>query len=262
MTLQDAITKTLASGESRSGITFFDVAVSKLLATNNNSPAVLAAELAEVARTAPLEDDRFWYFIDLAALRLKVVDRSVANVIRRRILSDTGANHMKGRYYALKALGRTTGHGILPDEVMAQNEMRLSAPLLWLDLVLQAFQNGNPVTIQSEIVALVSGRTPALSWQDIRSKLTEIRKAIGDVPTFRQVMREVARSLHVDDHRLHLLRAVDNRVGGDLASEAYRPVRAARHREGPRNFHFGSKVLKREKTYQTKEVRPVALEAA
>lgn len=256
--LTEAITKTLVQPETQSGLTHFDLAVSNLLNNKNKDRQLVINELLDSVGRADLSNDPFWYFVALAAERLALIDPIVAARIQSRLSEENGKQYPVGRYHALVALGHATGHGVLPEHLRAENDMRSKKPDLWLALFLKAYQNGNPEIIRLNLTKLVEGRRPIINWKGIRARLPDIRRALGDVPTFRKVMRSVAQSLTAADAKRALLKAVDQRVGGELEMEVVRQSTSSRSIKDTPRFPIRKKVLIQEKKFQERQIEPVA----
>jgi len=251
MSLKDAIKDTLSGLEDRAGINKFDVYVAETKEASDHPSDQMISEIQAAIQAELGDEERKWYFIQMAMSRYGISNTFLAEFIRAALAEPHKIENPRARYHAIRAMARASGT-LLPSEVKDEDEIRSTVPSLWLELFLEAYRNGHPDTITEQIVKMVSGSSPQLSWKAIRSKLPEIRIAFDDTSEFRRQIKIISNAIHDVQGRQSLLDAAEKRVGGGLDRTYTIIGRKAKSRP----FSIPEKLLKVDSSFSTKRVSP------
>jgi hypothetical protein len=239
MNLLQAFQSALSGQEDRAGITKVDVYLADSKHTMEHTKQQKISELLEVVEAQLDDEERKWFLLSETVAKWSLFDEAAAERIRNVIENQTDTMTPRTRYHALRAMGRASD-GLLPSDIVAEEALKASAPKLWLELYLAAYQDGNPDTITEQIISLVNGSTPSLTWKALRTMLPEVRKAYGSIPQFRKQIKKIASSIDSATARRGVLSAAEKRVGGGLDVVVQLPT----GRAGPRQFHIAPRAIK------------------
>ncbi|MGJ8546322.1 MAG: hypothetical protein ACSHWZ_12835 [Sulfitobacter sp.] len=249
MSLLQAFQSALGGQEDKAGITKVDVYLAEAKHTMQHTKQQKISELLEVVEAQLDDEERKWFLLSETVAKWKLFDEAAAERIRNVIESQTDTMTPRTRYHALRAMGRASD-GLLPSDILAEEALRASAPKLWLELYLAAYQDGNPDTITEQIISLVSGRTPSLTWKGLRAMLPEVRKAYGSVPQFRKQIKKIAGAIDSATARQGLLSAAEKRVGGGLDTV----VKLSKERAHRRQFNIAPRAIQNDMRFSKQQV--------
>lgn len=215
MNLLQAFQSAISGREDKAGITLVDVYLSETKNDQQHSEHQKVAEVLQVIEADLDDEERKWFLLSSVILKWNLPEDAIAETIREVIAEGEEAMSPKTRYHALRAMGYAN-EGLLPNDILEEHDLRNSTPKLWLELFLAAHQNGNPNAISEQIIALVKGHNPKLSWRALRSLLPEVRQAYGSVPQFRKHIVKIAMKINSIKDRQDILKSAEKRVGGGL----------------------------------------------
>ena len=230
MNLLEAFKSAVSGQEDKAGIDMVDVYLANTKNAVDHSKQDKIAEFKEVMSAEIGSEEDKWFLLSEVITRWNLVDNFIAHDIRQ-VLDDSKNIEFHIRYQMLRAMGYASG-GLLPNDILNEEYLKNSAPYFWLELLLIAYQNGDPDTITGHIVSLVEDKKPLLTCEALHDLLPEVRQAYDSydsVPQFRKQIKIIALSMESRKDQENILNAAEKIVGGDLNSIPERP-RASKDR--------------------------------
>lgn len=210
--------KSAANGqEDKAGIDMVDVYLANTKDASNHSKEKKIAEFKEFISAEIGSEEHKWFLLSEVITKWNLVDNFIADDIRQALADKSKNIEFHIRYQMLKVMGYASG-GLVPNDILNEKNLRKSAPNFWLELLLVAYQNGNPDTITSHIISLVKGEKPLLACEALHDMLPEVRRAYDSIPQFRKQIKIIARSMHSVTDQRSILNAAEKIVGGGLDS--------------------------------------------
>ena len=216
MNLLEAFKSAVSGQEDKAGIDMVDVYLANTKNAVDHSKQDKIAEFKDVMSAEIGSEEHKWFLLSEVITRWNLVDDFIAHDIRQ-VLDDSKNIEVHIRYQMLRAMGYASG-GLLPDDILNEKYLKNSAPNFWLELLLIAYQNGNPDTITKHIVSLVEGKKPLLTCEALHDLLPEVRQAYDSVPQFRKQIKIIANSMDSVTDQQNILNAAEKIVGGGLNS--------------------------------------------
>lgn len=213
MNLLGAFKSAVSGQEDKAGIDMVDVYLANINNTVGHSKEDKTAEFKEVMSAEIGSEEYKWFLLSEVITKWDLVDDFVADDIRQGLADNSKNIEFHIRYQMLKVMGYTSG-GLHPNDILNEEYLKDSAPNFWLELLLIAYQNGNPDTITSHIVSLVEGQKPLLTCEALHNMLPEVRQAYDSIPKFRTQIKRIARSMYSVTDQRSILNAADKIVGG------------------------------------------------
>jgi len=252
MSLLQAFQETFDGKEDRSGITAVDVYAATMLEDAAHSQQDKLGEAQNVIDANLPDAERKWFLLTGVIAKWELVSEALSERIREKLAD--GADHMApvAQYHALRAMGAAAG-GLLPVDVINEQDLRQSHPKLWAELFLSANRNANPAHITRQMVKLVEGDIPLMPWKSLRALFPEIRTAYGSPAEFRKQIQIIANKLADPTARKGILEAADKRVGGGMSDGV---MKVSRKAGGGKRFNIPTQTIKRDIGYGQKYVAP------
>ena len=216
MNLLEAFKSAVSGQEDKAGIDMVDVYLTNTKNAVDHSKEKKIAEFNEVM-SAEIESEEYkWFLLSEVITKWNLVDDFIADDIRQALTDNSKNIEYHIRYQMLRVMGYARG-GLIPNDILNDKYLKNSAPNFWLELLLLAYQNGNPDTITGHIVSLVEGQEPLLTCNALHDLLPEVRQAYGSISEFRKQIKIIARSMDSAAGR-SILNAAEKIVGGGLNS--------------------------------------------
>ena len=221
MNLLEAFKSAVSGQEDKAGIDMVDVYLANTKDASNHSKEKKAAEFKEVMSAGIGSEEYKWFLLSEVITKWNLVDDFIANDIRQALADQSKNIEFHIRYQMLRTMGYASG-GLIPNDILNEEDLKNSAPNFWLELLLSAYQNGNPKKITDHIISLVKGKKPLLTCGALHDMLPEVRQAYGDIPEFRAQIDIIACSMDSATDRQSILNAAEKIVGGGLDSKTVR----------------------------------------
>lgn len=220
MNLLEAFKSAVSGQEDKAGIDMVDVYLANANNTVDHSKEEKIAEFKEVmsAEIVSEEYEEYkWFLLYEVITKWNLVDDFIADDIRQALADKSKNIEFHIRYQMLRVMGYASG-GLIPDDILNEKDLKDSAPNFWLELLLIAYQNGNPDTITSRIVSLVKGKKPLLTCEALHDLLPEVRQAYDPISEFRKQIKIIADSMYRVENKQSILNAAEKIAGGGLDS--------------------------------------------
>ena len=195
--------------------------------------------------------ERKWFMLTGVIAKWGLTSEALSESIRSKLADHSEPLPSAAQYHALRAMGAAAG-GLLPVDVVNEQELRQDHPKLWAELVLSAYQNGNPAQITEHLVSLLAGNTPLMPWQSLRALLPEMRLAYGSAAELRKQIQVIASKLADPDARKGILDAAEKRVGGGISSSDV--VDTQKKTANTKQFNIPPTPIERDINYSRKYV--------
>ena len=280
MNLLEAFKSAVSGQEDKAGIDMVDVYLANTKDDSNHPKEKKITEFKDVISAEIGDEEHKWFLLYEAITEWNLVDDFIADDIRQ-VLSNKSKNiNPHTHYHMLRVIGYASG-GLIPNDILNEECLKKSAPNFWLELLLVAYQNGNPNTITDHIISLVEGQNPLLTREALHDLLPEVRRAYDSVPQFRNHINIIAHSMDSVADRQNILNAVEKIVGGGLDSmvepsniDAILPEVRRTYASIPRfrnhiniiahsmdsvpDFYIPKHIIEIDKTYNNCKILPVA----
>lgn len=262
MSLLEAFKSAASGQEDKAGINMVDVYLANTKDAPNHSKEKKIAEFRNVISAEIGNEEYKWFLLSEVIIKWNLVDAFIADDIRQALADKSKNIEFHIRYQMLRAMGYASG-GLVPDDILNEEYLKESAPNFWLELLLIAYQNGNPSTITRHIISLVEGKKPLLTCEALHNMLPEVRRAYGgDIPEFRAQIKEIARSMDSVTDRKDILNAANKIVGGldsipepsTINTDHKKPLEKLRDFFG--NINIIEDIIKDDVTHSRREVLP------
>ncbi|MFD2174846.1 hypothetical protein [Rhodobacter lacus] len=252
MNLLQAFEETIAGKEDRAGVTMVDVYVSKAMDNARHSLQDKLDELQSVIASNLTDIERKWFLLANVVSKWELASEELSESIRAELATNSPNLPPMARYHGLRAMGKAAG-GLLPSDVLNEKVLKEATPKLWAELLLNAYQNGNPSLITAHLVELVNGNQPKMAWQSLRALLPEMRIAYGSSAELRKQIANIAREINDKAAQKGLLEAAEKRIGGIVANGVVKVQKTAGRRK---HFDIPSQAIIRDIGYSKKLVSP------
>lgn len=225
MNLLEAFKSAASGQEDKAGIDMVDVYLANTKDASNHPKEKKIAEFKEVmsAEIGGEEYEEYkWFLLSEVITKWDLVDDSIAGDIRLALADNSKNIEFHIRYQMLRVIGYASG-GLPVNDILNEEYLKDSAPNFWLELLLDAYQNGKPKTetktITGHIISLVEGKKPLLTCEALHDILPEVRRAYGSTSEFRAQTKIIASSMDSKTDEQSTLNAAENSekiVGGGL----------------------------------------------
>ena len=215
MNLLEAFKSAVTGQEDKAGIDMVDVYLANTKDASNHPKEKKIAEFKEVISAEIGSEEHKWFLLSEVITKWNLVDNFIADDIRQALADKSKNIEPHIRYQMLKVMGYASG-GLVPNDILNEKNFKELAPNFWLELLLAAYQNGNPDTITDHIKYLVKGKKPLLTCEALHNMLPEVRRAYGSIPEFRAQIKIIARSMDSVKDQRSILNAAEKIVGGGL----------------------------------------------
>lgn len=215
MNLLEAFKSAVSGQEDKAGIDMVDVYLANTKDDFNHPKEKKITEFKDVISAEIGDEEYKWFLLSEVITKWNLVDNFIADDIRQALADKSENINPHTYYHMLRAIGYAS-RGLVPNDILNEECLKKSAPNFWLELLLDAYQNGNPDTITGHIISLVEGQNPLLTCEALHDLLPEVRRAYDSVPQFRKQIKIIARSMDSVKDQRSILKAADKIVGGGL----------------------------------------------